>query len=554
MASVLEQRPWEAVHRELGVSPAEYDDRPLGAYVEIHAAERGERNALRYMGKVITYSQLNEQANRLANALVGLGVGRRDVIGFHTPNIPQYIIAMVAVSKIGCAGSGVSPLLTASELAYQVQDAGISVLLSFDQLAPRVLEGGVEMPASLKTLIFAGAGDYLGAPAPAVPEHASIACHSYRALLAAASPEYSQQPVSGDDTFLIQYTGGTTGRPKGAELSVTTLLNNIAPASVYRPFELAGERVATAFPYFHIAGSAVSIVALREAAEALVLPDPRDVEHICREMAALRPTRLVAVPTLYQMLIANPLSQEIDFSELRTAMSGAAPLTAETRKDLEALIGEGVLSDVFGMTETGPVYISNPPQRAKADAVGLPVPGALVAIVDVETGNDEMPQGEPGEIITAGPHVMKGYLNLPEESARAVREWRGQRWMYTGDVGYMDEEGYVHLSDRAKDMLIVGGFKVFSVEVEDKLASLDFIAQSALIGTPDEARPGNDIVNLYVELEQEARARDTTELEAEILAYCRDNLAAYKVPKRIHFIDQIPLTPVGKLDKKALRS
>jgi long-chain acyl-CoA synthetase len=164
-----------------------------------------------------------------------------------------------------------------------------------------------------------------------------------------------------------------------------------------------------------------------------------------------------------------------------------------------------------------------------------------------------MPVGEAGEIITSGPQVMKGYLNLPGESAKAMRPWRGKTWMYTGDVGYMDEEGYIYLCDRAKDMLIVGGFKVFSVELEDKLQALDCIASSAVIGTVDEKRPGNDIVNLFVELTPAARARDPEEVKAEILAYCRDNMAPYKIPKVIVILDRMPLTAVGKLDKKALR-
>ena len=218
------------------------------------------------------------------------------------------------------------------------------------------------------------------------------------------------------------------------------------------------------------------------------------------------------------------------------------------------MLGEGKLSDMFGMTETGPVHVQNPPKHSKPASVGIPVPGAETRIVDLETGTKEMPFGEAGEIITTGPQVMKGYLNLPEESAKALREWRGKTWMYTGDVGYMDEDGYIYLCDRAKDMLIVGGFKVFSVEVEDKLQSLDFIAQSAVIATPDTKRPGNDVVNLYVELSPDSKDKDPASIEQEITEFCRSHMAAYKVPKVIKLIDEIPLTPVGKVDKKVLRA
>ena len=278
------------------------------------------------------------------------------------------------------------------------------------------------------------------------------------------------------------------------------------------------------------------------------------MDHICRQLQRFPPTRIAAVPTLYQMLVNTPAFGAVDFSRLKIALSGAAPLPAADRARIEAVIGHGKLSDVFGMTETGPVHVCNPPTRCKPAAVGIPVAGADTRIVDLETGTREMPFNEPGEIITSGPQLMQGYLNLPEESARALRVLDGRTWMFTGDVGYMDEEGYVYVCDRAKDMLIVGGYKVFSVEIEDKLKALGGVAQSAVIGTPDAGRPGNDVVNLYVELTPAARARDEDAMRAEILAFCRENLAPYKVPKRIVFVEQIPVTAVGKIDKKRLRA
>lgn len=229
-------------------------------------------------------------------------------------------------------------------------------------------------------------------------------------------------------------------------------------------------------------------------------------------------------------------------------------MSSDDRGKIEAIIGEGKISDMFGMTETGPVHVSNPPGRSNSAAVGIPVPGAETRIVDIETGMKEMSVGEAGEIITSGPHVMKGYLNLPDESANALRQWHGKTWMYTGDIGYMDEEGYIYLCDRAKDMLIVGGYKVFSVEVEDKLQSMPLVVMSALIGVPDEKRPGNDVVHLYVELSSVAAEYEPDEIKTRIIDFCRDNMAPYKVPKAIHIVEKIPLTAVGKIDKKSLRA
>jgi len=235
------------------------------------------------------------------------------------------------------------------------------------------------------------------------------------------------------------------------------------------------------------------------------LPDPRDTDRICDVLTARAATRFAAVPALFDMLVANPKFAKCDFSRLVTANSGAAPMTQATHDAVTNIIGRPVMSDIFGMTETGPCHTSNPVGAPKMGSVGLPCAGAKIRIRDVETGMKDMPLGEIGEICSAGPQLMKGYLGLPEEN-----------------VGYMDEEGYVFLCDRAKDMLVVGGFKVFSVEVEDKLSALPMIAGSAVIGTPDKRRPGNDIVNLYVALSPEYHGQDEAGLRVELTTWIRE--------------------------------
>jgi len=552
--STLSAAPWAFIYEELGISVPVPDHRPLGAYITAHAHDIPDQQALRYLEREFTYAELNRLANQLANALVACGVGKGDVVGIQLPNIPQYPIALIAISKIGAAASGVSPLLVPTEVAYQVQDAGISVMLSLDNLAQASFEPGVHMPDCLQTVIVCSGADFLSPAALELPKREGISFHDYLPLVESQGVEFEQRALEPDDIFLVQYTGGTTGRPKGAMLSVSTVMNNPQTCNVYRPWETGSETTTCALPLFHVAGASAMICSLRYGARVILIPDARDVAHICQEMIAWPPTRLGAVPSLYQMIVEHPASKNVDFSGLKLAMTGAAPITGESRTRLEALIGKNRLSDAFGMTETGPTYVVNPPDRCKPESVGIPVPGVDARIVDVETGTQEMPHGEPGEIITTGPQLMKGYLNLPQESARALRQWQGKTWMYTGDVGYMDEEGYIYICDRAKDMLIVGGFKVFSVEVEEKLASLEFVAQSAVVGTPDLKRPGNDVVNLYVELRAEFSDMSPEDVSARVTAYCRDNMAAYKVPKNIHVIDVIPLTAVGKIDKKALRA
>jgi long-chain acyl-CoA synthetase len=545
--------PWLATYEKIGVKISPPADRSLAEYLEEHARVRPDAPALHYFSRSWTYGQVNTTANQLANALSDLGVGRGDVVGLHMPNLPQYYLGLVAISKLGAIGSGVSPLLAPPELAHQVADARIKVLMSFETLGPAV--SAMHAPDCLQAVVICGARDLLDSPEVALPNLPQLKTVSFNSIFESASKSFETVPVDPQDTFMIQYTGGTTGKPKGAELSNSTLLHNPIQVLALAPEIRVGDEIfVSAFPLFHIAGLCFCLMAFVTGGSYECLPDPRDTDRICEAMKSRPPTRIAAVPALYDMLVANPKFAEVDFSRVEMASSGAAPMTRATQDAVTNIIGRPVMSDIFGMTETGPCHTSNPVVAPKAGSVGLPCAGAKIRIRDVETGLKDMPFGEAGEICSAGPQLMKGYLDLPEESARAVRMIEGERWMFTGDVGYMDEEGYVFLCDRAKDMLVVGGFKVFSVEVEDKLASLPMVASSAIIGTPDTRRPGNDIVNLYVSLSPDYRDKAEDGLRAELLAWIRENMAAYKVPKRIVFVDEIPLTPVGKIDKKKLRA
>ena len=546
-------RPWVKIHERLGLSPPPFDDRPLGAFVEGFAQTHGDRPALLFAGQAVTYARLDEMASRLGGALTAQGIGAGDVVGLHMPNVPQYVAALVALSKIGAVGSGVSPLLAPPELAHQLRDSGAKAVITLAPLAP-ALAAMPDGPQGLSLVVVTGPGDAFAPQPQEKPVVASTRVLDWAELMAGAALPARQQPVEPQATAMIQYTGGTTGRPKGAELSHRTLIHNPRQYTAHRPYVVGEEVIATAFPMFHIAGLTAVINALMHAATVTLAPDPRDVDAFVAVMRAHPPTAMSAVPALYEMLLAHPGFAEVDWSRLHTAATGAAPMPITTARRLADVIGEGKLADAFGMTETGPCYTFHPPEVRREGAVGIAVPGAEVRIVDIETGTRDVPFGEPGEIISAGPQLMKGYRGLPEESARAIRELDGERWMFSGDVGSMDEDGYVTLRDRAKDMLIVGGFKVFSVEVEDALKGLPVVAASAVVGVPDEARPGNDVVVLFVQLSEAGRSLGRTRAVQEIEAFFRETMAPYKAPKRIEVVDAIPLTPVGKTDKKVLRA
>lgn len=546
-------------------TPLPLEEKSLADYVVGHARRFGGRPAIEYLGVTITYRELDRLANRLANLLRELGVGQGDVVGIHLPNTPQYLIALVAASKLGAAISGVSPLLKASEIVHQVNDAHIKVLLSLDQLfnhnvAP--IDGQVP---GLRAVLVCGPIDFLplwkkklAYALRKLPKVTLKKMQSVRVLdgwkrLNAASARKVETRVHLADTVLVQYTGGTTGKPKGAALSLRALQAEASQMEQLASYADGRETVASAFPYFHTAGLLLGILGLMHAARILVIPDPRNVELFCKAMQKYPPTMLANVPTLFQMLLDAPAFKRIDFSQLKMAVSGAAPFSPELIHRLESVIGKGMLCEGYGMTELCGVAVMNPPGHARIGTVGLPLPNVRVKIVDVETGLVEQPQGEAGEIIVQAPQAMTGYLGSPESTAKTLREFQGETWLYTGDVGTLDADGYLTICDRAKDMLIVGGYKVFSAEVESKLAELDCVELCAVIGTPDTKRPGNDIVNLFVQLKGPHRQRETRQVEEEILRFCREHMSAYKVPKQVHFQAALPLTAVGKLDKKALR-
>lgn len=562
-AAVAEERPWHRILEQPEMPPITEDS--LAEIVEKHVREAPDAPCLEYLGVSISYAEVDRWANRFANLLAERGAARGDVIGVHLPNTPQYVVTLLAAFKLGCPASGVSPLLTADELAYQVDNAGIKFLVTLDQFFPGVVAPNDGRLPNLEAAIVATPIDFLPGwkkflarilkkvPTIELPETRQFETLDFWPAINEAVDERVYNEVSMDDVVLIQYTGGTTGRPKGAELTQRNLQANAVQSEAMVPYEVGEETFASVFPYFHMAGLGVCLMGLRQRAKLLVVPDPRDLKTFCKAMQQHPPTLFGNVPTLYQMLLDEPEFRKVDFSNLKMAMSGAGPMPAEVIPKIEAIVGEGKFCEAYGLTETSPVLTMNPPGRAKPGTVGVPLPGTDIKIVDAETGEREMPCNEPGELIADGPQVFRGYLGLPEESGKALREFQSKTWFYTGDIAKMDEEGYITICDRAKDMLIVGGFKVFSVEVENKLKALDDVELSAVIGTPDEKRPGNDVVNLYVQLSESGKAKDPEQVKQEITAFCREHMSAYKVPKAIHIVDEIPLTPVGKVDKKALR-
>ncbi len=546
--------PWKKIYQELNIQTPEFPGKTVAEHIRQHATEKGDSVAIDFLASELTFSELEDYANRFANLLLKHGCKRGDVIGIHLPNCPQWLIAIVGISKIGCVISGISPLLAPSEIAYQVNDSGIKLLLSTDSLATTSLSA-IETPTPcLETVLVTKIDDTSpGEKTPAeLPVISAAQVIDFRSSILKSDATPILESMDEQEIMAIMYTGGTTGPPKGAELTMYNMMYNIEQLYAIINTEIEGN-VMTPSPIFHVAGMSMIILILRLGLCTVLVPNPRELDTICSALNRRPPSYFAAVPTLYQMLYNREDFRSVDFSKLVIAGTGAAPITQEQRNQLSTLFGKDKFFEVFGMTETSPTQLGNPKKRFKQNSVGIPIPETEVRIVDLETGTKEMPFGEPGEIICRGPQIMKGYHGKPKETANALKEFRGHTWMYTGDIGHMDEEGYVFIRDRAKDMLVVGGFKVFSVEVEDKLKNIPWVLMSAVVGIPDEARPGNDLVHLVVQRSPEVSDRDEESLREELISFCRKNMAPYKIPKVIIFADAIPLTGVGKLDKKLLR-
>ncbi|MDQ7782903.1 MAG: AMP-binding protein [Desulfomonilaceae bacterium] len=558
--------PWlthydPAVERDLDLPEVSLKDHLNKVFAEIP-----HHHALHFLGITLTYGDLTSYSNRFAQALLSNGCKPGDVVGINLPNIPQYLIAQLGILKAGCSASGVSPLLTAREMAYQLSDAKMKALVTLDAIFEKRLNAVTDQLPDLKTIIGTPILDFLpkykqllakwlkkvpsGTMSP-VPGKKVL---TFRQALSDYPDQDPAHSVTPDDHCLIQYTGGTTGTPKGAVLTHRNVMSQLAIVVNWLQMNPGKEVILSGFPFFHIAGLALGLGSMYQGNAQILVPDPRNTRFIVQQMAKFKPTILVNVPSLYMMLLEEPAFRKLDLSRLVFCLSAASPFPANTLKELESVIGEGKLVEAYGMTECSALVTCNPRLGVKkTGSVGLPLSNTILRLMDLDTGDHDVPVGEEGEIVVSGPQVMKGYLNRPDETSRTLREHEGTIWLHTGDIGRMDEDGYFSIVDRSKDMLNVGGFKVFSREVEDKLYEHPAIEFCAVVGVPNPKRVGTEVVKLVYQPCRAYKNRDAETVNSSIIAFARENCAPYKVPKIIEQIEAMPLTSVGKVDKKALR-
>jgi len=549
-----------------GVPPEiELEDESLPECFEKIRRDHPHRPALRFLGITLTFEQLMAYADRFAACLADHGIGKGDVVAVSLPNSPQYLITLIGGLKAGSAVSGISPLHTAEEMAHQLKDSGARAFVVMDALFQHRLLGVADRLKSLELVCPTGLLDFLpnykqvmakwlkkvptGRIQPIPEKKVTV----WKEALSRYSPNPPPVQLTLEDPAFIQYTGGTTGVPKGAVCPHRNMLANVTQFLKWLQVEKGKDVMLSAYPMFHIAGLFTAIVGLAAGLTQVLIPNPRDTKHMVKEIAKYEPQWLANVPSLYLMLLKEPAFHRLDFLGLKHCVSGAAPFPVEAIKQFEDVVGTGKVIELYGMTETCVLLSCNPRKGLKKiGTVGLPMPSTRIRIMDLETGMRDVPLGQEGEIVGTGPQLMKCYHNKPEETALALREHDGAIWMHTGDIGTMDEDGYVTIVDRKKDMISVSGFKVFPREVEEKLYEHPAVAACAVIGTPNPERPETETVKLVVQKSPAYADERDGEVGAEILAFAREHLATYKVPRMVEF-RELPLTAAGKVDKKALR-
>ncbi len=557
MSDAYSDKPWLKNYDKNVAPTLTYEEKTFAEKFAETVAKYPDKTALIYMGRRLTFREVDDLSNRLANFLLASGLRPDDVVGLHLPNIPANYIGVIGVQKAGCVSTGLSPLLTSAEMEHQLIDSGTKVVLTVDILFEKIAE--VTNQAPFTTVVVTEIADFLpgikrvlGKLLKKIPtaEVKPIAGKTVKRFMevmteSKADPVLVKRGI--DDMIFMMYTGGTTGPAKGAMLTQRSYMSN--RVQVLRWLDIIPEDIAlSAFPLFHIAGLALGGFTMTNGITQICVPNPRDSHFLIECIKAYRPTFVVNVPTVYFELLKQPAFKKLDLKgHLKWCLSAAAPFPAEYIKDLESIIGEGNFIELYGMTEMSPVMICNPRYGTKKPtSIGMPLSDTLVKLIDPETGQPAK-LGEPGEIVIRGPQLMKGYYKKQSETDNAVREG----WMHTGDVARMDEDGYFYIVDRVKDMVIVSGFKVFTRELDEVLAKHPDIALAASVGLPDPERPGSERVGIAIVLRPGIDKND--EEKGKITQYLRDNVAPYKVPRVIEFMDELPTSGVGKILKREIK-
>lgn len=545
----METKPWHR-HYDYNVpTTIRYPRVPAQDILQISAGTHPDKAALNFYGTEMTFWELRQQALRMANALGALGVQKGERVGLHLPNCPQYVIAYLATLSLGAIAVNLNAMYTADELKPMIENTGMTTLFTFDLVLPaiRTVCQEVDIPRIVVTRVT----DYIKGMGVSTPEDLELeeGWHHFSTLIDNCSDtRVPRAQIAPDDPALIQFTGGTTGIPKGAVLTHANIVAATFQCSLWGNPTMTlipPERrsVLAVLPYFHVYGNIVAMNwAMANWATQILVP-----RFVLDELMGLLTnfneiTFFPTVPTLITALINHPKATELNLAKkLGLLNSGAAPMPVELIqqvRDMGIFFSEG-----YGLSESTSLGISNPVLGLKkVGSIGVPFPDNDVRLVDIDKGVEDVPQGEPGEIIMKGPLIMKEYWNNPEETANQLRDG----WLYTGDIATEDEEGYIFIVDRKKDMIIAGGFNIYPREIDEVLYQHPKVMDAVAVGIPHEYR--GETIKAYIVLKP-----GETATEDEIMDFCKQKLAAYKTPKSVEFRNSLPKSIIGKVLRKILR-
>ena len=545
---------WSTVYRHPAAWDQSFAPLSLPAMLADSVARRGEAPMLDFMGRRFSYAEVADGVARVARGLQKRGIGKGSRVGLFLPNVPHYFAAYYGALAAGSTVVNFSPLYTVAELEAQVEDSGTDTLftISASALLPTalaVLEG-----SSLKRLV-------VGSIAGGLPAAKSILYRLFRRKETAAVPDDPRiirfsaltdndarpDPVAIDpegDVALIQYTGGTTGTPKGAMLTHQNLTANARQVNTIDPDRDADDRILGVLPFFHVfANTCVLNRTVLNGGMIAMLPR-FDAKQALQTITRTKATALPGVPTMYQALLDHPDLAKTDFSSLRVCISGGAPMPAELREKFVAATGASLVEG-YGLTESAGVVATNPYEGpVKAGTIGQPIPATHIRLLDKEDPVKDAPMGEPGELAVKGPQIMRGYWNRPDADQDS---FTADGWLRTGDVATIDADGYIRIVDRLKDMIAVGGFKVYPSEIEHKLYQHPAVKEAIVLGVPDPYR--GEHPKAFVTLEEGYDVSGDA-----LAAWLNPQLGKHERVSAVEVRDHLPKTMIGKLDRKALRA
>ena len=503
------------------------------------AEENPERDHLIINDTKLSYGMVNLTARKLANSLRDFGIQKGDRVAIMAPNVPQYVISFEACAKLGAIVVPINPLAAVTEVHHYIKDSGAVAVIVVAAFAKAPIEVLKANDTPLKNVIVAQI------PSNPIEIESGPGIHDLNEFAAAGDDSEPSVDIKPSDVLMLQYTGGTTGLSKGCVLTNANMVAMAYQESYWMsPLISFGEelRCLAAAPMYHIYGFNMNVNINHVFGGAVIMVPQPSTANILEAINKHEPNLFPAVPTMLIGLMHEPDISGSTNNENGGVTCGSAPMPVEAMKTFEALSG-AVITEGYGLSETSNILTANPIQTVrKPGGVGLPFPGNEIRIVDLETGTKDMPLNESGEIIAKGPTIMREYWNNPAETAKTMTDG----WLFTGDIGYMDDDGHIFIVDRKKDMVLSSGFNVYPREIDELMYSHPKVLNACSFGVPDPKRGESLKLALVLKPGEELT-------EAEVRDFCKEHLSGYKVPQQVIFVDELPLTPVGKPDRKTLR-